>query len=79
MCPDDGWLEITPSELDEMMRKAAGYSPQQHQVHHTLYILWLAGCDSPFHRGARQKVVLAPGRREEEREEGREEEREDGR
>ena len=26
-CADDGWLEISPTELDAMMRKAAGYEP----------------------------------------------------
>lgn len=28
-CPDDGWLEISPSELDAMMRRAAGYLPSE--------------------------------------------------
>lgn len=27
--PDDSWLEISPEELDEMMRKAAGYLPRE--------------------------------------------------
>ena len=27
--PDDSWLEISPEELDAMMRRAAGYLPQE--------------------------------------------------
>ena len=26
---DDSWLEIAPEQLDEMMRKAAGYLPNE--------------------------------------------------
>lgn len=26
---DDSWLEIAPEQLDEMMRKAAGYLPKE--------------------------------------------------
>ena len=28
-CADDGWLEISPSDLDAMMRRAAGYLPSE--------------------------------------------------
>lgn len=28
-CADNGWLEISPSELDAMMRRAAGYLPSE--------------------------------------------------
>ena len=27
VCVDDGWLEVSPGELDAMMRRAAGYVP----------------------------------------------------
>ena len=28
VCSDDGWLEISPADLDAMMIRAAGYQPQ---------------------------------------------------
>ena len=28
VCSDDGWLDISPADLDEMMREAAGYLPE---------------------------------------------------